>query len=276
MIFKFFLILFLQFFLYSFVSAKSPEQKMLDKVIWAVKADRVKEVEHFIDNEFNLNARVYLGLTLLQLAVEEGSVEVTELLIDKGADARVRTVQGNTLLHRVAVFDDNKLAELLIGRVDIHARDRYGFTPLHKAARHNSVKVAELFMKSGADLHAQTIRGRTPFQIAAMNGHVEVARFFVENGADIHIPSNIIQNPLYASEIRSVLKSLNIRLVKSRVMADSVSKGIKRAERVVYNLIASKKNADVEEIIRGQNPKKKPGKKTISKKRCSPAMVKVR
>ena len=49
----------------------------------------------------------------------------------------------------------------------INARNQYGYTPLHYAARDNNKKLVELLISHGADINAINISGYTPIYFAA-------------------------------------------------------------------------------------------------------------
>ena len=70
--------------------------------------------------------------------------EVLRLLVDAGADIRVRGRYGDTLLHLAAARDRDDLAALLIERgAEIDALDDSTWTPLHMAADRRSIAVAK-------------------------------------------------------------------------------------------------------------------------------------
>ena len=74
---------------------------------------------------------------------------------------------------------------LLNEGADVHARDKYGFTPLHKA---RSAEIAEVLLNAGADVHAKSKHGSTPLQRA--RGKVEVVEVLLKAGADANAKNN--------------------------------------------------------------------------------------
>lgn len=85
--------------------------------------------------------------------------EILRLMIDS-VGASVADKGGCTLLYEV----DSFAAKLLIeSGTDVHARDKYGNTPLHG---NTSYKVASLLIEKGADTEAVNHKGETPLHSA--------------------------------------------------------------------------------------------------------------
>ena len=72
---------------------------------------------------------------------------------------------------------------LLDEDVRLDARDQRGFGPLHLAALHGLLRVAQLLLREGADPDQRDLLNRTPREIALMRGYVDVA-------AELALPGN--------------------------------------------------------------------------------------
>jgi len=100
----------------------------------------------------------YAGASALHLAVSLGNREITELLLENGAD------------------------------IDIKARDQYEGTPLHWAAYLGQKEMVELLVEAGADINAPDVNGYTPLDATASNPDLdpetaaEIADYLRENG----------------------------------------------------------------------------------------------
>ena len=111
------------------------------------------------------------GWRALHVAVAAGNTEVTELLLNRGADIEARNTRAWAPLHiAVAAEDGMDLAELLLDwDADIEAKIDYRGsegTPLHIATEQNKPEIATMLLDRGADAKAQDIHGNTVCQVA--------------------------------------------------------------------------------------------------------------
>ncbi|RUS75226.1 hypothetical protein EGW08_017016, partial [Elysia chlorotica] len=68
----------------------------------------------------------------------------------------------------------------------VNRRTTNSMTPLHYAAKHGFVEIADLLVKFGAEVNAKlsvSEKQSTPLMLAAASGHLSMARLLVENGA---------------------------------------------------------------------------------------------
>ncbi|KAI8497811.1 hypothetical protein Bbelb_244630 [Branchiostoma belcheri] len=212
-------------------------------LITAASAGHYRKVSQLLDTDGDLDVRDKDGRTALHCAVKNGHLKVVDilltrgncgrslrmrdpygwaaihfaaqfnnknnvigLLLDRGADASMKTYRGWTALQQAAWKGDcYTIASLLShehvskrsvlspsqvysrtalhyavekGRfaatklllefgADINAKDIFGQTPLHRAAQENSVREVELLLLAGADFNAKDRNGKTPAEIAA-------------------------------------------------------------------------------------------------------------
>jgi ankyrin repeat protein len=89
--------------------------------------------------------------------VTKGNVELTEFLIEHGAD--------------------------------VNQENEFGWTPLHSAAKYGQDRIVAMLLEAGADLNAKTESGRTPARVASERGYIDITVYLLleqrERGMDI-------------------------------------------------------------------------------------------
>ena len=75
---------------------------------------------------------------------------------------------------------------LLAHGAHVNARDVDEWAPLHSAADHNYLEVAQVLLAHGSDVNARTEDKRAPLHRAARNNKLEVAQVLLAHGADVN------------------------------------------------------------------------------------------
>jgi ankyrin repeat protein len=138
------------------------------------RAGNVEAAKLLLEAGAQVDAREKLGRqTPLMWAVARRHPEMTELLIDSGADINARG----------AIRDYQRVAT---AESRAKSLDRGGFTPLLYAARENCRECAEILIEHGADVNKPDPSGVPPLCIAMMNSNWDIAKSLVEAGADVN------------------------------------------------------------------------------------------
>lgn len=117
--------------------------------------------------------------TPLQLAAEQGHIEILKLLVSKDADT------GN-LLGLAASWGRCEIVEYLLNAgTKTEAKDDDYWTALHHAAFWGHGKVIKLLIDAGANIEARAKDGRSPLMISTRNGCLEATRILLDHGANI-------------------------------------------------------------------------------------------
>lgn len=90
----------------------------------------------------------------------------------------------NPLLDAISVNDVSRVSRLLGESIDPNTADVDGTTPLHLAARNDSLEIGALLLRSGANPSARNRYGVTPLYLAAVNGSARMIRALLDAGAD--------------------------------------------------------------------------------------------
>ena len=124
---------------------------------------------------------VYTGDSALHIAAAGYRVEVAGMLLAAGADTcSARNHRSSQPLHYAAdgylespSWDAGRqvqMIELLIQEgADIHAADKNGATPLHRAVRTRCAAAVNCLLDAGGDATLQNKPGSTPFHLAVQN-----------------------------------------------------------------------------------------------------------
>jgi hypothetical protein len=127
---------------------------------------------------------LYVGDTALHLAAAGYRVEIVRILVGAGADPNAAANhRHSTPLHYAAdgfvsgpLWDAKKqvatIRFLLDNGANLHAQDKNGATPLHRAVRTRCADAVRYLLEAGADPTTKNKPGSTPFHLAVQNtGH---------------------------------------------------------------------------------------------------------
>ena len=97
--------------------------------------------------------------------------------------------QGLTELHLAAYHGElDWVQNCLHGGLDVHARDKGGYTPLHWVADMGIVdgereEIATALIQAGADVNAKDFGGRSVLKVARDAGNGNIVRLLIDAGA---------------------------------------------------------------------------------------------
>lgn len=142
------------------------------------EANGADAVRAALDQGLDVNAQDAHGWTALHSAAFEGLPSVVKLLLERGADPRLTTIDGETpLLLAAGNFIVKKKAELVPER---------GFGP--EMATYQLAapgRIVEMLLASGADPNVADAAGKTPLMAASMQGWSSVVMQLLDEGADV-------------------------------------------------------------------------------------------
>ncbi len=120
------------------------------------------------------------------------AVGIIRLLLDKGADANARSVDGRTaLMNLIAVNGNTVTMQLMLDRGENKdAETRHGGGTPEGSSREGYLQSVRLLLERGADVNARTKDGYTALMLASSRGHEEVVQVLLAKGADINTRNN--------------------------------------------------------------------------------------
>lgn len=136
--------------------------------------------------------------TPLFYAIDRGSPDIVQVLLDKGADINASNVNGETPLHQAITTDNIVISNMLISRgSNIEAKDKQDNTPLHHCVFWNASETARLLVDNGALIDSKNRSGRTPLHEAVLSEDRGIVTFFIRKGSNLNSRDNNGQTPLY-------------------------------------------------------------------------------
>jgi uncharacterized protein len=141
----------------------------------AIKGD-TEQVKTLLTNGASVDYR-HGGWTVLMFAVKEGHVIVVQQLLDSGANPNVasKNEDGATPLTIAAEHGRLEITKILLNKgADINFQNAHGNTPLMYAAENNYPEVAEVLLNAGADASLKDNDAETALQIAQRKNHSRV------------------------------------------------------------------------------------------------------
>ena len=131
------------------------------------------------------------GMTALHWAVQRNDLEMTNVLLNAGADYHIANRTGAKPLYLAAVNGNAAIIErLLEAGEDANAVvTGEGETVLMLAAYTGNPAAVEVLLDRGAHANAQQVRGQSALMWAAAEGHTDVVKLLIERGADVALSS---------------------------------------------------------------------------------------
>ncbi|XP_064507066.1 ankyrin repeat and SOCS box protein 3 isoform X1 [Pseudopipra pipra] len=130
--------------------------------------------------------------TPLFLAVENKHTEVIKFLLQHGANIEgPHCWSGWNSLHQASFQGSTEIMEILLEKgASKNCRDDFGITPLFVAAQYGQLESLRLLVSHGADLNCQAKDRATPLLIAAQEGHLGCVELLLAAGADPNLYCN--------------------------------------------------------------------------------------
>jgi len=160
-------------------------------------SERLDIFEHFLSRGADINATPASeeGRTVLQSAVEMGSLGLVQRLLDLGADINAPAADhhGRTALQNASIDGEMDLVMLLLDHgADVNSppAKHGGSTALQEAAREGHITIARLLLNRGADVNSpgSAINGHTALEWAASFGRLDMVQVLINAGADCNLP----------------------------------------------------------------------------------------
>ncbi|TMS23139.1 Ankyrin-1 [Larimichthys crocea] len=163
----------------------------------AARKDDTKSAALLLQNDHNADVQSKVresddrgkkesGFTPLHIAAHYGNVNVSTLLLNRGAAVDFTARNGITPLHVASKRGNTNMVALLLDRgAQIDAKTRDGLTPLHCAARSGHDPAVEILLERGAPILARTKNGLSPLHMSAQGDHIECVKLLLQHKAPV-------------------------------------------------------------------------------------------
>jgi ankyrin repeat protein/beta-lactamase regulating signal transducer with metallopeptidase domain len=169
---------------------------------YAIVCGRTDVVDLLLAAHADPNARVMAPppfyATPLQLALQEGKIDIASRLVAAGAHVDVKGANGRTALYDAVTGVQLDAIRFLIDRgADVNVRDTEGASPLDDAVWHGTLDSVALLLAHGARLNEpDSETGATPINEAAFMGNTPVVRYLLQFHPDLGTPDKHGYTPL--------------------------------------------------------------------------------
>ncbi len=120
-------------------------------------------------------------------AVKSGDATAVRGLIAKHVDVNATEADGSTALHWAAQRDNLEIADLLIAAgANAKAASRYRITPLTLAGTNGDAAMIQRLLKAGADPNSASEEGQTALMTAALTGKADAIKILLTAGAKVN------------------------------------------------------------------------------------------
>lgn len=162
---------------------ENPEQVLGYQLRWAVQNGHVERARLLIDHGADLTIDAGGGRTLFAAALRAGHPDLAQTLSDHGAATANLDTAGR--LVAACMSEDAEAARMLLQAEPDLAEQAQAADPqvLVEAAGSNRLTAVRLLLESGFDPNPGDSTPTTPLHQAAFHGHVEMAELLVDAGA---------------------------------------------------------------------------------------------
>ncbi|XP_059158559.1 tyrosine-protein kinase HTK16-like [Physella acuta] len=129
----------------------------------------------------DIDAKNDSGSTALHDAVTLGLDKTVRLLLNQGANIKIKDVNGDTPLHKACEVNRASAVVLLITHDNTCMQERSpqtGYVALHTAAMHGHTECANVLLNAGAALYSRNTNEETPIELAEKFRRTECVELF--------------------------------------------------------------------------------------------------
>ena len=120
----------------------------------------------------------------LHQAIVNGDVNEVKSILSKGVDINAKNRRSWTPLHTAIDSKQNEIVQLLLDKnADVNLADNNGETSIHLAVKSGQKDIVELLIAKGADLNIVNTHSENALSLAKKAGHKEITELLIKHGA---------------------------------------------------------------------------------------------
>lgn len=182
----------------------------------AIQVGHYKIVEVLLDLGAQVNSHdAGYKSTALHVACAKRDVETVKLLIDRGAEVNLKSINGWVPLIDASVRGHTDIVRVLLDHgagVNLQA-DVSGQSALHHSCWYGHTETVQVLLERGADVDLQNVNGVSPLMGASMSGHVEIVCLLLDHGARVNALSTLDnKSAVYAASKYGQTETLRVLL----------------------------------------------------------------
>lgn len=177
--------------------------------------------ELLIANEADLDLRDENDISPLSISID--NIEITKLLVNKGADIEITDFEGDTPLIKAVKRQDYEVAEfLLTSNASVNASNDELDTPLHIATCNENFEMCELLIRFGANISSLNINSDSYLHVTCSQHKcsLDTCLLFIKHGIDINL-----RNDDYETAFNLACKKNNIDVCLELIKCGANSDG---------------------------------------------------
>src|SRR6266542_4103121 len=159
-----------------------------------------------------------------QAASVESGTAVLRLLLDKGARVDVKTLTGMNSLMAASGRANLDAMRLLIGKIDVNARNAAGATALMMASTTGNAQAVRMLLEKGADPNIRTKKNESALADAATSGDEATVKLLLDRGAEVNVQDIRGYSPLLYAAGSDAMPAGVVRMLLAKG-ADLKAKG---------------------------------------------------
>ncbi|KAK2837365.1 hypothetical protein Q5P01_014577 [Channa striata] len=152
---------------------------------YAVAGKNKEAVQFLLQRRVKVDQKDKYGVAPIHLAAWFGSLEILKLLVQAGAEQKVKNEEGLNIMHCAAINNHTEIIEYIINDLqmkELDKDDKSGHRAFALAAEHGCVQMLEMLMDpyEMATMKPNK-RGDTPLHLAARNGHLDTVQLLLQS-----------------------------------------------------------------------------------------------